>query len=66
MAARIIQTLADDANARAMGARGKVIVEKFSSENHLRNTIELYEELLTKHSVSSKTARLRFQADSRV
>ena len=66
MAARIIQTLSDDANARAMGARGKVIVEKFSSENHLRNTIELYEELLAKHSVGSKTARLRFQADSRV
>jgi glycosyltransferase involved in cell wall biosynthesis len=47
MAQRIIQLLANDDNARAMGARGKAIVSaKFSSEHHLRNTLELYDELL--------------------
>src|ERR1700704_660112 len=41
MAARIIQVLKDDENARMMGARGKAIVsEKFSSEHHLQNTLE--------------------------
>jgi glycosyltransferase involved in cell wall biosynthesis len=51
MAARLIQVLADDENARAMGARGKAIVaEKFSSEHHLRNTLELYDELLGRRS----------------
>ncbi len=48
MARRIIQVLANDANAHLMGARGKAIVaEKFSSEHHLRNTLELYDELLS-------------------
>jgi glycosyltransferase involved in cell wall biosynthesis len=56
MAQRIIQVLADDENARAMGARGKAIVaEKFSSEHHLRNTLELYDELLTKRA--ARTAK---------
>src|SRR5437763_11987545 len=42
MAARIIQVLSDDENARTMGTRGKAIVaEKVSSEHHLSNTIEL-------------------------
>jgi glycosyltransferase involved in cell wall biosynthesis len=51
MAARIIQVLKDDENARMMGARGKAIVsEKFSSEHHLHNTLELYDELLSKHA----------------
>src|SRR6266849_1052714 len=45
MAARIIQILGNDENARTMGMRGKAIVsEKFSSEHHLRNTLELYDE----------------------
>ena len=47
MAERIIQVLNDDETARVMGARGKAITaEKFSSDRHLRNTLELYEELL--------------------
>ena len=47
MAQRMIQVLANNDNARAMGARGQAIVaEKFSSEHHLRNTLELYDELL--------------------
>jgi len=46
MAKRIIQVLSDDERAKVMGARGKLLVEKFSSENHLRNTLELYDELL--------------------
>ena len=51
MAARIIQVLKDDENARMMGARGKAIVsEKFSSEHHLHNTLKLYDELLSKHA----------------
>src|SRR5205814_7213363 len=42
MAARIIQVLSDNENASKMGARGKAIVsEKFSSEHHLSNTLEL-------------------------
>src|SRR2546421_505564 len=51
MAARIIQVLSDDENGRTMGARGKAIVaDRFSSEHHLRNTLELYDELLSKHA----------------
>ena len=47
MAERIIQILSSDETARAMGARGKAIAaERFSSDRHLRNTLELYEELL--------------------
>lgn len=48
MAARIIEVLSSDEHARVMGARGKAIVaDKFSSEKHLRNTLELYDELLS-------------------
>jgi glycosyltransferase involved in cell wall biosynthesis len=51
MADRIIQILSGDDRARAMGTRGKAIVaEKFSSEHHLRNTLELYDELLRRDS----------------
>ena len=47
MAARIIEVLRDDNRGREMGARGKAIVgDKFSSEHHLRNTLELYDEVL--------------------
>ena len=47
MAARIIEVLSDDNRAREMDARGKAIVgDKFSSEHHLRNTLELYDEVL--------------------
>lgn len=48
MAAQIIQVLSDDDKARAMGERGKMIVEgKFSSDRHLQHTLELYDELLS-------------------
>ena len=54
MAQRIIQVLANDDNARAMGARGRSVVSaKFSSEHHLRNTLELYDELLSGRSDQS-------------
>ncbi len=47
MADRIIHVLSDNGKARAMGAGGKAIVaEKFSSDRHLKNTLELYDELL--------------------
>ncbi|HYV25000.1 MAG TPA: glycosyltransferase [Pyrinomonadaceae bacterium] len=47
MAARIIEVLSDDNRAREMGARGRGLVgDKFSSEHHLQNTLELYDEVL--------------------
>jgi len=47
MAERIIQVMRDNDKARAMGTLGKAIVaENFSSDRHLKNTLELYEELL--------------------
>jgi len=49
MAERIIAVLSDAKRARAMGERGKSIVaEKFSCDRHLKNTLELYDELLSK------------------
>jgi glycosyltransferase involved in cell wall biosynthesis len=49
MAERIIQILSDNDRAHAMGALGKMIVaETFSSDRHLKNTLELYDELLAK------------------
>jgi glycosyltransferase involved in cell wall biosynthesis len=61
MAARIIQVLSDDEKARMMGARGKAIVsEKFSSEHHLQNTLELYDELLSKHASRLQSEGVRF------
>jgi len=60
MAKRIIQVLSDDERTKVMGARGKLLVEKFSSENHLRNTLELYDELLSRkipsQSVTASTS----------
>lgn len=48
MAERIIQILNDPERGRAMGKHGRMIVEeKFSSKYHLKNTLELYHELLT-------------------
>jgi L-malate glycosyltransferase len=48
MADRIIEVLGDSERARHMGQQGKLIVaKKFASEHHLRNTLELYDELLS-------------------
>ena len=67
MAARIIQVLKDDENARMMGARGKAIVsEKFSSEHHLHNTLELYDELLSKHAGRLASRLVRVPAAGQV
>lgn len=47
MAARIIELLGDGARARAMGARGREIVERrFSAEAQLANTEALYDRAL--------------------
>jgi glycosyltransferase involved in cell wall biosynthesis len=49
MAERIIQLLKEPERASAMGRRGKLIVaEKFSCDRHLQNTLELYDQLLSK------------------
>ena len=67
MAARIIQILEDDENARSMGARGKAIVAaKFSSEHHLRNTLELYDELLNKYAGGLESGPVRVPAAAQV
>jgi L-malate glycosyltransferase len=48
MAERLIQLLKDPDCAQAMGQNGKAVVaRKFSSSNHLYNTLELYDELLS-------------------
>lgn len=47
MAQRIIEVLQDEEKAGRMGQRGKAIVEKFSCQHHLANTLELYDELLS-------------------
>jgi glycosyltransferase involved in cell wall biosynthesis len=42
----MIELLRDPKRARAMGERGRLVVEeKFSCERHLQNTLELYDEL---------------------
>ena len=64
MAERIIQLLDDDQHAQAMGARGKQIVQKFSSANHLRNTLELYDEVLSQNLRGADN--LYFQASGHV
>ena len=47
MAERIIQLLNKPERARTMGEHGRSIVaQKFSCEYHLKNTLELYDELL--------------------
>jgi glycosyltransferase involved in cell wall biosynthesis len=49
MAARIVELLNEPQRARAMGERGRLIAaEKFSCDRHLKNTLELYDELLSK------------------
>ena len=49
MAVRLMELLGDPTRARAMGELGKAIVEeKFSCERHLRETLELYGELLVR------------------
>jgi glycosyltransferase involved in cell wall biosynthesis len=49
MAERIIELLKEPERASAMGGRGKLIVaENFSCDRHLQNTLELYDELLSK------------------
>jgi glycosyltransferase involved in cell wall biosynthesis len=48
MAEGIVKLLSDPERARSMGILGRSIVEEnFSFEHHLRNTLELYEELLS-------------------
>jgi len=54
MADRMIRLLNDPERAKSMGARGKSIAEqRFASEHHLRNTLELYDELLSSKSATS-------------
>jgi glycosyltransferase involved in cell wall biosynthesis len=75
MAERMIELLRDPKRARAMGERGKSIVEeKFSCEGHLANTLNLYSELLGKEfnaeaaefsaKVAKESPALRSSADS--
>jgi glycosyltransferase involved in cell wall biosynthesis len=53
MAARIIELLLAPERARAMGERGKLIVEeKFSCETQLARTRELYDRLLTRTALT--------------
>ena len=48
MAERIINVLNNHDAARAMGSLNRgIVAQKFSSERHLQNTLDLYEELLT-------------------
>jgi L-malate glycosyltransferase len=49
MAERVIELLCDPKRARAMGERGKSIVdEEFSTERHLQETLALYDELMVR------------------
>ena len=58
MAERIVEVLGDSERARDMGQQGKLIVtEKFASEHHLRNTLELYDELLSARRSTESTAK---------
>jgi glycosyltransferase involved in cell wall biosynthesis len=58
MAERIVEVLSDSERARDMGQQGKLIVmEKFASEHHLRNTLELYDELLSARRSTESTAK---------
>ena len=53
MAERIVGLLSDANRARAMGERGRrIIQQKFSSKVQLANTSELYDKLLTTHRSS--------------
>src|SRR6185369_11111329 len=54
MARRIINVLSSDDEAGIMGERGRTIVaEKFSSKHHLRNTLELYDEILNREHLQT-------------
>jgi glycosyltransferase involved in cell wall biosynthesis len=67
MAQRLIQVLASDEKARAMGLGGKAMVaQKFSSEHHLRNTLELYNELLAVPSARTESEPARLAAAGQV
>lgn len=58
MAERIVEILGDSERARNMGQLGKIIVaEKFAGEHHLRNTLELYEELVSASQSTESTAK---------
>ena len=62
MAQRIVEVLSDDGRAREMGARGSAIVaDRFSSEEHLRNTLELYDEVLGNHDAVTKRGSIEWQ-----
>jgi glycosyltransferase involved in cell wall biosynthesis len=51
MAERIIDLLCDPKRARAMGERGKrIVVEEFSRERHLQETLDLYKERMVRPS----------------
>ena len=53
MAERMIELLRDPKRARAMGDRGRSLIEeKFSCEGHLANTLELYSEMLERRSTA--------------
>lgn len=58
MAERIMQLLNNPERARSMGTLGRTIVaEKFSFEHHLRNTLELYDELLSAPQPTESAAK---------
>ena len=58
MAERIIEVLGDSKRGHEMGQRGKLIVaEKFASEHHLRNTLELYDDLLSAPQPTDSAAK---------
>lgn len=56
MAARLIEILRDPRRASAMGERGRSVVEeKFSCNQHLANTVEMYFEILGREFDSNAT-----------
>lgn len=58
MADRIIDIFNDAERARSMGVMGRSIVEaRFGFEHHLRNTLELYAELLSTHDKATSSIR---------
>ena len=51
MAERIIQLLREPERARTMGEQGRLrVIDEFSCERHLQNTLDLYDELLSQRS----------------
>jgi glycosyltransferase involved in cell wall biosynthesis len=58
MAERIAELLQDPARARAMGERGRRLIEsKFSCEEQLSRTSELYDELLANNRIVTRSQR---------